>query len=74
MRPVKTEACNMVYKGSGAVHDLNCQRIELGQIASFWRPTRSELEILNDGGLIELVIYSEPIPPVSIGVTTLKEV
>lgn len=36
-------------------------------IASFWRPTESELKILNEGGSVILYVFGTAHPPVALG-------
>jgi len=38
-------------------------------IASFWRPTEEELQVLNAGGSVVLHIFGTAHPPVALGVT-----
>lgn len=38
------------------------------RVFSYWKPTPSELEILNGGGSIELSVMSWPMVPVSVAV------
>lgn len=69
MNHVQTPRCNMTYRGDGdQVGDLSCRREQPGQVASWWRPSRDELALLNAGGLVRLDVWTEPIPPLSVGV------
>lgn len=69
MEPVKTRACNIVYKGpSEEIGDLSCRRVAPGEIASYWHPSPDELNVLRQGGHVELTILGEPIPPVAVNV------
>jgi hypothetical protein len=73
MKPVKTSACNMVYKGpTEEIGDLHCERVRPGRIRSFWKPSEAELELLNEGGTVELELLTEPIPPVAVNVETAE--
>lgn len=76
MRVVKTSTCNMVYKGNPreAIDDLVCERLQKGYIRSFWRPSRDDLALLNEGAVIALDILTEPIPPVAMIVTRVEGV
>lgn len=66
MEPVKLEKHNFTYKGSTPeVGDLSCERRH-GGVFSHWQPSDDELRILNDGGYVELGVFTEPIPPVSL--------
>jgi hypothetical protein len=66
---VDTPTCNLTYQGDGdTVGDLRCQRVEPGLVVSWWRPDRDELALLNAGGLVQLAIHTEPIPPVALAV------
>lgn len=69
MDHVNFPEADLVYKGDGGeVGDLVCQRLEPGQILSVWQPTEEERAVLAAGGKVELVVWGEPIPPVSLGV------
>lgn len=69
MRPVKVAQSNIVYRGPTAeIGDLWCQRVSPGQIASVWEPSDEERQLLAEGGRVELVLWSEPIPPISLAV------
>lgn len=39
-------------------------------IASFWRPTEEELQVLNAGGSVVLHIFGTAHPPVALGVAS----
>lgn len=69
MKHVDTPECNLTYQGDGQeVGDLRCRRIHPGLIVSWWRPSPDELATLNAGGLVELALHTEPIPPVAVNV------
>jgi hypothetical protein len=68
--PIKVENSNMVYKGPRPdIGDLDCQRIAPGHIRSVWTLTDEERAHIAGGGNIELDIFTEPIPPVSLNCT-----
>lgn len=68
MDPIKRDSHDLTYAGpTPDIGDLSCERRD-GAIYSHWRPSAEELEELKAGGVIELGIFTEPIPPVSIGV------
>jgi hypothetical protein len=74
MKPVRTAWTEIVYRGPSAdVGDLCCHRIEPGVIASVWEPDEEELRLLAEGGRVRLVIWGEPIPPVSVDVLSAGE-
>jgi hypothetical protein len=75
MKPIKTVDTEIVYRGPTAgIGDLWCHRVEPGQIRSFWKPSEDELRVLNEGGCVELDLYNEPIPPMSVNVGTATAV
>lgn len=70
MKPVRTEASNLVYMGpTPDIGDLHCEREEIGRIRSVWWFTPAERRAIAAGGNLRLVILTEPIPPVSLGIT-----
>lgn len=70
MLPVKPLDANVVYKGpTENIGDLECTRVELGHIKVQFRLSVDELSWINAGALIQLDLYTEPIPPVSLNVT-----
>jgi len=73
MEPVVRLDHNFVYEGgSDAVGDLACRR-ENGEVYSHWELTPNELAQLTHGDAhIELGIFAEPIPPVSLRVVQAK--
>jgi hypothetical protein len=74
MRPVNNERTTLVYQGpTPEIGDLACERVRPGVIRSFWALSVEELEKLAAGGVVELVILGEPIPPVSLNALTLVE-
>lgn len=71
MIPRSFPAANLVYTGpSPEVGDLPCQRVAQGVIRSVWELTPDERVAVAEGADIALVIWSEPIPPVALGVCT----
>ena len=75
MLPVTTGRKNFTYKGpSPDIGDLDGE-IQQGGNAffSWWKPSPEELEVLNDGGLIELGVWQHPIPPFAINAVTKEE-
>ena len=67
MIPVKTASSNMVYKGPRPeIGDLPCERVRPGLIRSVWRLSETERAHIAAGGLVELEIFMEPIPPVAL--------
>jgi hypothetical protein len=74
MRPVSNERTVLVYKGPATgIGDPACERVRPGVIRSFWLPTAAEREKLAQGGVVELVILGEPIPPVALNALTRVE-
>lgn len=64
MESVSRKDHNTLYRGPTAeIGDLPCRREEPGLIVSHWRPNEEELARLNAGGVIELNVWAEPIPP-----------
>ena len=73
MNPVERSHHNFTYKGNGAeIGDLSCFKGE-GSASSHWKPTMEELAVLEAGGDVELRIFTEPIPPVDVGVAAPEE-
>jgi hypothetical protein len=67
MLPLKVPNSTMVYKGpTPDIGDLACQRIAPGHIRSIWTLTDEERAYIAAGGNLELDIFTEPIPPVSL--------
>lgn len=75
MLPVTTERKNFTYKGpSPDIGDLDGEMQQGGALfTSWWKPSEAELEILNDGGVIELSVWQTPIPPFAINAVTKEE-
>jgi hypothetical protein len=71
MKAVRTASSNLVYKGpTPEILDLHCQREAAGRIRSVWWFTPAEREAIARGANLRLTILVEPIPPVSLSVTT----
>lgn len=69
MKPVRTKGSNLVYVGpTPDIRDLHCQREAPGRITSIWWLTAQERDAIGRGANIRLTVYTEPIPPVSLGV------
>jgi hypothetical protein len=73
MDSVNLTRCNLTYKGNGAdIVDLPRERVTFDDgstaIFSFWKPDADELAQLVAGGTVRLGVWTEPIPPVSVGV------
>ncbi len=74
MKPVKFAEAEIVYRGPTAeIGDLWCQRVRPGQIRSVWEFTDEERAVIADGGRVELVLFNEPIPPISLNVLLEEE-
>lgn len=74
MRPVRTAFSNVNYRGpSDDVGDLWCERVQPGRIHSTWVLTDQERKLIAEGGVIELAIRTEPIPPVSLIVQSAED-
>ncbi|MFL5954770.1 MAG: hypothetical protein ACJ76I_11760 [Gaiellaceae bacterium] len=69
MKPVRVASSNAVYRGpNDAIGDLWCERVAPGHILVVYEPDDDERAILAAGGRVELALFNEPIPPISIGV------
>lgn len=72
MLAVRNGWCNFTYLGPAPdIGDLPCRRetVDGKQVVrAYYKPNEEELEQLNRGGSIVLGIWSEPIPPVSMGI------
>lgn len=79
MDPIKRDDHNYTYVGehvvpethervNEGVGDLSCRVEEGGYIYSHWRPTDEELQLLNQGGVIELHVVGHPLPPLGMEV------
>lgn len=66
MKPVRHDGSNLVYRGPTAgIGDLWCQRVHPGEIRVVYELDDADRERIAQGARIELAMYSEPIPPVS---------
>ena len=75
MKPIKTASTSMTYYGPTAdIGNLPCNRMQTGQISSVWKPSPDERRMIAEGGNIEVVLYTEPIPPLSVMATDEQEV
>jgi len=61
---------NRAAVARGEAGDLPCERVRPGMIRSFWLPSEEELAVLVAGGVVEMVVFAEPIPPVSLNALT----
>lgn len=69
MLPVKPLDANVVYKGpTEVIGDLECTRVELGHIKVQFRLSDEEKAWIEAGALVQLDLYTEPIPPISLNV------
>ena len=70
MDPIRTDNSSFIYKSPNPdIADMPGERVEPGHVRSVWRLTERERSDITQGLNIGLDIYSEPIPPVSLGVT-----
>ena len=70
MLPIRTHRSNFIYRNpSPDIPDMTGERIEPGHIRSVWELTERERDDIVQGLNIELNIFAEPIPPVSLNVT-----
>jgi hypothetical protein len=68
VRPVRTERSNFTYRGpTHEIGDLPCRRQD-GIVFSTWELTLDERIAVAEGANIELGIFAEPIPPVSLAI------
>lgn len=75
MEPVYHSTCNMKLVGDGTdkVRDIPACLISnpdgsFNSIASFWKPSAEELDLLNKGGVMTLYLMTRQIPPVWLAV------
>lgn len=74
MNPVKTEDCDVLYKGPRPdIGDLWVHRIQGVGVRSTWELTEEELDLLKEGGRLSLTIMKEPIPPIVLKVVSQEE-
>lgn len=74
MEPVQSSRCNMTYTGDpdAGVGDLPCERVQPGEIASYWRPSPEEIAELARGGVFKLTVCTEPIPPFAVEIVPME--
>jgi hypothetical protein len=73
MKPVKTARSNFVYRGPTAeIGDAWVERRPNEQVVYLtWQPTQQEREAIWEGANLKMGIFNmEPIPPVSLGIST----
>jgi hypothetical protein len=69
MKPIRHAGSNVLYKGpTPEIDDLWCERVEPGEIHTVWELADEERAAIAAGGRVVLMILSEPIPPVALGV------
>ena len=74
VKPIRTATMPLTYHGpSSDIGDLPCERMQAGQIRSVWKPSEIERARIAHGDNIEIVLYAEPIPPLSVIVTDEQE-
>jgi len=68
--PIRTDRSNFIFRNPNAdIPDMTGERVEPGYIRSIWAPTDRERDDIVQGLNIELNIFAEPIPPVTLGLT-----
>jgi hypothetical protein len=68
--PIRTERSNFIYRSSRPdAPDMPGEKVEPGHIRSIWTLTVPEREAIIEGLNVELSMFAEPIPPVSLGIT-----
>lgn len=66
MKPVRHAGSNLVYRGpTPDIGDLWCQRSRPHEIRVVYEFTDDERALIAAGGRVELAMYYEPIPPIS---------
>lgn len=69
MHPIKTARANVVYRGDGqTVGDVWVEREAEGRVLLTYELDDADRAAIAAGGRLELAIYAEPIPPVSLAV------
>jgi hypothetical protein len=69
MHPIKHEASNMVYRGpTDDIGDLWVQRDKPHQVRVVYELDDNDRKLIAAGGRIELAMFHEPIPPISMAV------
>ena len=70
MVPIRTEKSSFIYRSPDpGIPNMPGERVEPGHVRSVWELTEWERDDVSHGGNIELNIFAEPIPPVSLSVT-----
>lgn len=80
MITIKNAQCNHSFGPPQGISDKDCGSLPVKRFesnfgkayTSFWKPTISELKILNEGGSVALTVYGPTHPMVSMG-TQIKE-
>lgn len=71
MKPIRTATMPITYLGPASdIGDLPCERMQPGQIRTVWEPSDIERELIAGGASIEVVLFTEPIPPIAVGIST----
>lgn len=66
MKPVRHAGSNVIYRGPApGIGDLWCQRVQPGEVRVVYELDDADRELIAKAGRIELAMFSEPIPPVS---------
>lgn len=66
MKPVRHAGSNLVYRGpTPEIGDLWCQRVKPHEIRVVYEFSDADREQIAAGGRVELAMYCEPIPPIS---------
>lgn len=73
MIPIRTASSNFVYRGPSLDIGDAWVRRERGVVYLVWQPSDDERSAIAAGANVELGVYMEPIPPVSLGITTERE-
>jgi hypothetical protein len=75
MIPIRTRASTIVYRGpTPDVGDAWVERPRRGEVYMTWKPSDEERAAIAAGANLRLGIFTEPIPPVSLGVDDLSEI
>lgn len=66
MRAIRHAGSDVVYRGpTPEIGDLWCRRMAPGRIHVVYELDDADRRVIAQGGRIELAMYSEPIPPIS---------
>lgn len=66
MKPVRHAGSNLVYRGPTAgIGDLWCERVRPHEVRVVYEFDEADREQIAAGGRVELAMYFEPIPPIS---------